>query len=213
MHGPVVSGWLLVALCAWTGGYCLARLRRCPRRDRAAVGGEALMGLGMAAMAVPAAVFTPPGWVWPVYAAVFGGAALGALWSALRGAAHHLHHAVGSLSMVYMALVMAYGTGHRGHTAAGVPVVTGALLAYYAVYVLHRGLRLVPALPGPLAVAPGPVPMAGLAPGTGPVTPGAGRIAAGAAPPCHPAQERNAGMAPACRLVMGLATLAMLFTL
>ncbi|KIF73208.1 membrane protein, partial [Streptomyces sp. 150FB] len=27
MHGPATAGWLLVALCAAAGGYCLLRVR------------------------------------------------------------------------------------------------------------------------------------------------------------------------------------------
>lgn len=106
MHGPASSGWLLVALCAATGAYCLLRMRSSVEEQRRAAGGEALMGFGMAAMAVPAAVFTPPSWAWPLYTAVFGGAALRALWAA-RTSSHHLHHLVGAFAMVYMAVAMA----------------------------------------------------------------------------------------------------------
>ncbi|MYV65506.1 DUF5134 domain-containing protein, partial [Streptomyces sp. SID2131] len=76
MHGPALSGWLLVALCAVTGVYCLLRMRACAGEERRAAGGEAVMGFGMAFMALPAAVLTPPGWSWAVYAAVFGATAL-----------------------------------------------------------------------------------------------------------------------------------------
>lgn len=118
MHGTASPGWLLVALCAATGAYCLLRMRSTVEEQRRAAGGEALMGFGMAAMAVPAAVFNPPSWTWPVYTAVFGAAALRALWAA-RTSAHHLHHLVGAAAMVYMALAMAAsrvtmpGTGLR----------------------------------------------------------------------------------------------------
>ncbi|MEV6167140.1 DUF5134 domain-containing protein [Streptomyces sp. NPDC051954] len=141
MHGPASPGWLLVALCAATGAYCLLRMRSSVEEQRRAAGGEALMGFGMAAMAVPAAVFTPPTWAWPVYAAVFGGAALHALWAA-RTNAHHLHHLVGASAMVYMALAMAVSPGRHGDS--GVPLVTGALLAYFVGYVLVSGTRLAP---------------------------------------------------------------------
>ncbi|MEU4871459.1 DUF5134 domain-containing protein [Streptomyces sp. NPDC021608] len=145
MHGPASPGWLLVALCAATGAYCLLRMRSGVEEQRSAAGGEALMGFGMAAMAVPPAVFTPPGWAWPVYAAVFGAAALRALWSA-RAGAHHLHHLVGAGAMVYMAAVMAGTPAHaHGHGSAGVPLLTGALLAYFTAYVLLAGARLLPA--------------------------------------------------------------------
>ncbi|WP_217213571.1 DUF5134 domain-containing protein [Streptomyces sp. AC550_RSS872] len=148
MHGPASYGWLLVALCAATGAYCLLRMRSQVEEQRRAAGGEALMGFGMAAMAVPAAVFTPPAWAWPVYAAVFGAAALHALWSAREGA-HHLHHLVGATAMVYMAVAMAVSPGgHSGHGDPGIPLVTGALLLYFTGYVLLSGVRLVPVAGG-----------------------------------------------------------------
>lgn len=144
VHGPASPGWLLVALCAATGVYCLLRMRSAVEEQRLAAGGEALMGFGMAAMAVPAAVFTPPSWTWPVYAAVFGAAALRALWTARRSP-HHVHHLLGTAAMVYMALVMAASPGHHHeHGSSGVPLVTGALLLYFVGYVLLSGIRLVP---------------------------------------------------------------------
>ncbi|MEU9166395.1 DUF5134 domain-containing protein [Streptomyces sp. NPDC048420] len=149
MHGPASPGWLLVALCAATGAYCLLRMRSGVEEQRRAAGGEALMGFGMAAMAVPAAVFTPPSWAWPVYTAVFGGAALRALWTA-RTSSHHLHHLVGASAMVYMAVAMAVSPGHHG--GAGVPVVTGVLLLYFTGYVLLSGVRLIPVTAGGAAV-------------------------------------------------------------
>ncbi|KOG39785.1 DUF5134 domain-containing protein [Streptomyces resistomycificus] len=149
MHGPASPGWLLVALCAATGAYCLLRMRSSVEEQRRAAGGEALMGFGMAAMAVPAAVFTPPSWAWPAYAVVFGAAALRALWAA-RASAHHLHHLVGASAMVYMAVVMATSPGHHG--GAGIPALTGALLLYFTGYVLLSGLRLVPVAAGGGAV-------------------------------------------------------------
>ncbi|MFH8615976.1 DUF5134 domain-containing protein [Streptomyces sp. NPDC017979] len=181
MHGAVLPGWLLVALGGTTGAYCLLRLRDCSGDARRAAGDEALMGLGMAVMAVPAAVLAPPRWTWTGYAAVFGCAALASLWAARRGA-HHLHHLVGSLAMVYMAVAMARpaggAAGHGGHApdaSTGLPLLTGVLLAYYAVYVVRSGIRLVPAgATGPAAAAPLPE------------------------------------LLPACRLAMGLGMLAML---
>lgn len=145
MHGPASPGWLLVALCAATGAYCLLRMRSSVEEQRRAAGGEALMGFGMAAMAVPAAVFTPPSWAWPLCAAVFGAAAVHALWAA-RTSAHHLHHLVGAGAMVYMAVVMAASPGHHG--GAGVPLVTGVLLLYFTGYVLLSGARLIPVAAG-----------------------------------------------------------------
>lgn len=179
-----MSGWLLVALCVATGAYCLLRMRSGSEQARRAAGSEAVMGFGMAVMAVPAAAAAPPAWGWAVFAAVFGGAALRALWLA-RTDAHHLHHLVGSAAMVYMAVTMAPAgahTGHAAHTAGGVPLVTGALLAYFAVYVLRAGVRLMPAQAG-----------AGGSSGGG----------WGARPE----------LALACRLSMGLGMLAMLVTL
>ena len=144
MHGPVSSGWLLVALCAATGAYCLLRMRSRVVEQRRAAGGEALMGFGMAVMAVPAAVFTPPGWVWTALAVVFGGAGLHALWAARTGAGH-LHHLIGAGAMVYMAVAMAGPAGHgHGHGGSGTPLLTGTLLLYFVAYVLVTGVRLVP---------------------------------------------------------------------
>ncbi|MFD3533473.1 DUF5134 domain-containing protein [Streptomyces sp. NPDC058664] len=188
MHGPALSGWLMVALCAATGAYCLLRMRACAGEERRAAGGEALMGFGMASMALPAAVLTPPGWSWAVYAAVFGGAALRGLLTIRRGG-HHAHHFVGSLAMVYMAVAMAAPAAgaHAGHavgTAGGVPLVTGGLLLYYMAYVLHAGARLVP-----VAAAT-----------TGGLVPGA-------------AWATRPELALVCRLSMALAMLAMLVAL
>ncbi|MEU2772610.1 DUF5134 domain-containing protein [Streptomyces sp. NPDC007162] len=143
MHGPASPGWLLVALCAATGAYCLLRMRSSVEAQRRAAGGEALMGFGMAAMAVPPGVFTPPAWAWPLYAAVFGAAAVRALWSA-RSSPHHLHHLVGAAAMVYMAVVMAASPGGHHHGGSGVPLLTGVLLLYFTGYVLLAGARLVP---------------------------------------------------------------------
>ncbi|TXS34691.1 DUF5134 domain-containing protein, partial [Streptomyces sp. ms191] len=66
----------MVALCAASAVYCLLRRRGCAGEERRAAGGEAVMGFGMAAMALPAAVLTPPVWSWSVYAVVFGVASL-----------------------------------------------------------------------------------------------------------------------------------------
>lgn len=196
MHGPALSGWLLVVLCAAGGGYCLLRARRSSGEERRAAGGEAVMGFGMAAMALPATVAAPPEWVLVLYVGVFGLAAVGGLLGAVRGGGHHLHHLVGSLAMVYMAAAMmaapgAAGTGaHAGHGGAGtagIPVLTGALLVYFGVYVLRSGTRLVP-----VAVPAGG---AGEARATG-----GGLVA-------------RSELTLVCRLSMALAMLAMLLTL
>ncbi|MEV2227140.1 DUF5134 domain-containing protein [Streptomyces phaeochromogenes] len=179
MHGPASPGWLLVALCAATGAYCLLRMRSRFEEQRRTAGGEALMGFGMAAMAVPAAALAPPRWAWVAYAAVFGAAALRALWAA-RSSPHHLHHLVGAFAMAYMAAVMASGAH------AGVPALTGVLLAYFTAYVLWTGTRLMP-----VAVAGG--------------VPGESVRAAG--------WGDRLELARACRLSMGIGMLAMLLTL
>ncbi|MEU5714606.1 DUF5134 domain-containing protein [Streptomyces sp. NPDC020403] len=200
MHGPALSGGLLMVLCGITGTYCLLRTRSGTKGERRTARAEALMGFGMALMAVPAALLTLPEWMWAVYALVFAGAAARALVAARRSA-HHLHHLVGSLAMVYMALAMAPGAaggGHGGHlahaattgaagAAGGVPLLTGALLAYYALYVLRSAGRLMPA--------------AATASGAG------GSGAVGFAPGARPE------FTSACRLTMGIAMFAMLLTM
>ncbi|MGW1893686.1 DUF5134 domain-containing protein [Streptomyces sp. NPDC002004] len=185
MHGPVTAGWLLVALCAAAGAYCLLRLRSAVEEQRRTAGAEALMGFGMAVMAVPAAAVTPPRAAWVGYAVVFGAAAL---WSvaAARRSPHHLHHAVGVFAMVYMAVVMATAPAeHAGHGGAGVPALTGALLLYFAGYVLWAGVRLIPMAPAAGAGA------------------GAGAVGWGDRPE----------VARACRLSMGMAMVAMLLAM
>ncbi len=192
VHGPALSGWLLVALCAASGSYCLLRMRGDTGAERRAAGGEAVMGFGMAAMALPAAVLSPPEWSWALYAGVFGIAALYALGCAVRHGGHHVHHLVGSLAMVYMAVAMAAAPGghgeHGGHAGVaaggGIPVLTGVLLAYYGVYVLRSGARLVPAA-----------------------------VPAGTAARATAAVAVAAELTLVCRLSMALAMLAMLLTL
>lgn len=132
-----LPAWLLVLLCAVSGAYCLRRVRRSGREARGGAAGEALMGFGMAAMAVPSGIGL---WGPGILLAVFCGAALHALWL-LRGGVHHAHHLVGSLAMAYMALTMTM----RPRARRGLPLVTGALLLYFAGYVLLGGARLVTA--------------------------------------------------------------------
>ncbi|WP_055699391.1 MULTISPECIES: DUF5134 domain-containing protein [Streptomyces] len=198
MHGPAQAAWLLVALCTATGAYCLLRMRSRIEEQRRTAGGEALMGFGMAVMAVPAAVVAPPRWAWFVYAVVFGAAALHAVWAA-RTDRHHLHHLIGAGAMVYMAVAMLTTPGaHAGHGAgAGSPPLTGALLLYFAGYVLWSGARLAPlAVASPAGGGGGPV-TGGPVPG-GPATPGWGD---------------RPEVALACRLSMGIGMVAMLLTL
>ncbi|MFC9605226.1 DUF5134 domain-containing protein [Streptomyces niveus] len=243
MHGPATAGWLVVALCAAAGTYCLLRLRgaagarrgtakgtvqgRAQGTTEGMAGGEALMGFGMAAMAVPAAVVTPPRWVWLVYMAVFGVAALRALGPALR-TSHHLHHLVGMLAMVYMAVAMALppdGT-HGAHSAGGTPLATGVLLIYYAGYVLWTGARLLPLQTVTAAEGGGPVGagaadraaggVVGGAPGDVRVAAAPAGVVTDTAPDTGAATglcEDRPELALACRLSMGIAMLAMLLTL
>ncbi|MGP8303251.1 DUF5134 domain-containing protein [Streptomyces inhibens] len=192
MHGSLWAGWLLVLLCVGAGAYCLARARSGPAAQRVEVRGEGLMALGMAAMALPASAVAPPAWSPWLFATAFGAAGL---WALLR---RHLHHAVGAWAMVYMAVAMMVPAEHMGqmgrmgrmvHSApGGVPLLTGLLLAYYTVYVIGAGVRLVPAA-GP--TAEGPV-------ADGPAT------GVGAGP---------AGVLRACRVTMGIGMLAMLLAL
>ncbi|MER6444878.1 DUF5134 domain-containing protein [Streptomyces venezuelae] len=147
MHGSAtspttsLSSWLLVLLCTVSGAYCLRRARG----SDAGAAGEAVMGFGMALMAVPLGG-RGDGWRTPVLGVVFCGAALHALWL-LRGGPHHAHHLVGSLTMAYLTLMAGPGSEHgQAHAqAAGPPLLTGALLLYYAGYVMLGGTRLITA--------------------------------------------------------------------
>ena len=133
-------------------------------------------------------------------AAVFAAAGLWMAWPAVR-APRHLHHVVGALAMVYMATAMvAAPGGHAGHGGTGVPVVTGALLLYFAGHVLLSGARLAPVG----AVAAG-----------GEGAPGGGGDRAA----CRAAEPRPDGavgwadrpeLVLVCRLAMSMGMLAML---
>ncbi|MCU4745934.1 MULTISPECIES: DUF5134 domain-containing protein [unclassified Streptomyces] len=185
MHeGPVVVGWLLVALCGSTGLYCLYRAVAGPGRGaRRPAGVEGAMGLGMAVMAVPGAGAAAPGQAYVVFFGVLAGC------SALLRArpAHRVHHVVEALAMVYMGLAM---LGPAGHGAGGVPVLTGVLLAYFALYALRTGALVVPVLPAPVAA-------------------GAGPVAGGGAEPA----ERSPEVAAGCRLALSLGMLVMLVSM
>ncbi|WP_043477340.1 DUF5134 domain-containing protein [Kitasatospora sp. MBT66] len=195
MHGPDLVSWLLAALTAASGGYCLSRLRRAPctpvtapavpgAATGAATGrlhaheadlAEGLMGFGMAAMAVAGTAVPGEVWAW-----VYGPPAVLLVLAAARRPdrrAHRLHHAVGALAMTYMALAMTAAHGHAGHhPAAGSPALTGALLAYFGGYALWSGSRLLSGSGGTAAVA-------------------------------------SAGLPRACRLSMGIGMFAMLLTM
>ncbi|MGW0476537.1 DUF5134 domain-containing protein, partial [Streptomyces coeruleorubidus] len=104
-----------------------------------------------------------------------------------RAGAHHLHHLVGAGAMVYMSVVMAGAPAHaHGQGGSGVPLLTGALLLYFAGYVLLTGVRLVPVA----AVA------------------GSGAGVGGSA-----GWGDRPELARACRLSMGISMVAMLLTL
>ncbi|PGH51854.1 DUF5134 domain-containing protein [Streptomyces sp. Ru87] len=159
MHGSPLAGWLLVAVCGASAGYCLLRMPYCAPGPRRMAAGEALMGTGMAAMAVPVAAVAGLPWLPWLLAGVFAGSLVLAASCLLSGPAdrHHLHHAVGAAAMVYMALSAPAGhaAGHAAHGSGGragvIPVLAGLLLVYFAGYVLAAGARLVP----PPATAPG----------------------------------------------------------
>ncbi|MFD7551968.1 DUF5134 domain-containing protein [Streptomyces sp. NPDC059816] len=180
MHTAVPAAWLLIALGALSGGYCLVRMLTGTGRQRRTAGGEALMGFGTVVMALPTALVAVPRPAWALCTVVFAVAALGALRYA-RDSVHQLHHLVGAGAMTYMSVVMA--TAPAGHGSAGFAPLTAALLGYFAGYVLWTGARLVPAPPPP----GGSVRSTGMS---------------GAA--------HRPELARACRLSMGLAMCAML---
>lgn len=191
MHGPPVVSWLVVALSAVTAAYCLLRMRSGSPETRRVARGEAVMGVGMAVMAVPASVLDPQPYGPPLFAVVFGAAAVRSA-ILVRQSTLHVHHAVADASMVYMALAMGLGgashSGHAMHAAhepSGLPLLTGALLGYFACYALWTGSKLLPA-----------------AAAAGPATPAVVRL-----PSTRPE------LAAACRVSMCLGMFAMLLTL
>ncbi|MFF4699142.1 DUF5134 domain-containing protein [Streptomyces chattanoogensis] len=196
MHGSPFVGWLLVLLCGAAGVYCLSRVRTGPVAQRVEVRGEGMMASGMALMALPASAVAPPSWSPWLFVAAFGAMGLWAL------VCRHIHHAVGALAMVYMALVMVLPpvggeraggvvqphhlghTGPMGHaTPGGVPLLTGLLLAYYTVFILAAGVRLAPAA-----------------------------VVADGSAVDGPEVDGRPAVVAACRVAMGIAMLAMLLT-
>lgn len=187
MHGPILVSWLLAALTATSGAYCLSRLGRTPCSADAGAkrlhayesdAAEALMGLGMATMAVTGAAVPAALWAW-----LFGLPAVAFLLAAVRGRAgraHRLHHAIGGLAMTYMALAMAAAPAHGHHhaTSTGAPLLTGALLLYFGGYSLWAGTRLLAAPGGQQTWS-----------------------------------TRTAGLPRACRTAMGIGMFAMLLTM
>lgn len=205
MHGAPVLGWLLAALTGAAGLYCLARLcTSAPRAgctggtggggaDRESDAAEALMGLGMAAMALPPAHHggLPPA----AWAAVFAAVAAWFAAASLRRSgdrAHRLHHMVGAAAMLCMVLAVAAPGGPGGHaehagmtmasSSSSLPApLTGALLLYFGAHALRTAGGL-------------------LRP--------EGAVAGAAGLPLL----QTPGMPRACRLVMGVGMVAMLLT-
>lgn len=211
MHGSATVGWLVAALCAVTGVWCVLRARGGSPRQRADAGAEATKGFGMAAMAVPAlwdgepVPAVVPAWCSVVF---FGGLLVRESAAAVRdrgtpGARHgHAHHVIGAAAMVYMALAMAAGGAgaagaHHGQHG-GVPWVTAALLGYFAGYVLWAGTRLMPSAAAGAGTAGG-------------VTAGPGHGGPGAlGAPVTALLARQSGVVAGCRLAMAAGMFAML---
>ncbi|WP_328472220.1 DUF5134 domain-containing protein [Streptomyces sp. NBC_00448] len=214
MREPLLVAWLLVALSAAAAVSCLVRAEN---KD------EAVMGAGMAVMAVPVSVLDPHRWAAPVFAVVYAMAALRAVLPGRHPSGHRVHHVVCSAAMVYMAVAMARAApSGAGHTmvmgGAGSSAVTGLFLLYFAVYVLRTGVRLAYApvpvsapgglIPGAATVAvtvagPAAVPSGGASPGPSPRGPSRGRV-----------QLRHAPeVAVACRVSMALGMVVMLLVM
>ncbi|WP_395293303.1 DUF5134 domain-containing protein [Kitasatospora hibisci] len=169
MHGPVLVNSLLAVLTTAAGGYCLDRLRRASgtarpgthrRHSHESDAAEALMGFGMAAMAVSGDAVPAVVWAW-----VFGVPAAAFLLASAFGPdrrAHRLHHAIGGLAMTYAALAMAAApaAGHHHAAAGGTPLLTGALLLYFGGYSLWAGTRLLGTTTGRLTTATAGLPLA-----------------------------------------------------
>ncbi|MFD3695441.1 DUF5134 domain-containing protein [Streptomyces sp. NPDC058646] len=188
MHGSTTS--LPASVSAWLlvllcAASGVSCLVRAGRAGRGGRGAALAEALMGLAMAVMAAPSGLGPWGPPILLAVFCGAALHALWL-LREGVHHAHHLVGSLAMAYMALTMTTAPGYGGGHGGGPPLVTGALLLYFAGYVLLGGARLV-------AAGGGPRPLTATGGGDTPL--------------------KSAELARACRLAMGIGTLAMLLSM
>ncbi|MCQ4083337.1 DUF5134 domain-containing protein [Streptomyces sp. RB6PN25] len=160
MHGPPLVGWLLVVTGSATGLSCLLRMRAgCAAApgERRTARDEGVMGLGMGLMAVPAPVLDQHPWGPPLFVVAFGAMALRFAVLA-RDERHRFHHAVEAAAMAYTALAMgtgggsgmagmagAPGMGSQAGAPTGIPVLTGVLLCYFAVYALATGIRMLPA--------------------------------------------------------------------
>ena len=193
MGGTPLIGWLVAAVCATTGVSCLLRTRgrvALGAAERRVVRAEGVKGLGMALMALPAPALEQRPWCAWLFAAVFGAMALWPVLLSRRGghAAHHAHLSVGAGAMAYMAVTAATApAGMPGMAGAaggaGIPWVNAILLAYFGLYALWAGLRMLPAV-SPAAV----------------VSPAGGVLAA-------------PELAAACRVSLGMGMFAMLLTM
>src|SRR5262249_41693300 len=85
VHGPPLVEWLLGTLSAPSGAYGLHRARAGAAGERRAAYGDALMGLGMAVMALPAVTSAGRAWGAGVFTAVFAAAGLYAVGSYATG--------------------------------------------------------------------------------------------------------------------------------
>ncbi|MBB1253666.1 DUF5134 domain-containing protein [Streptomyces sp. OF3] len=159
MHGSAWSGWLLTGLCGLASAVCFVRARASASgpRGRQSPLLEALMGGGMALMALPA-----PAVPATFLLVLFAGALL---WSAallLRRVPHQGHHLVEGGAMVYMTVLMLDSPGEHGttgevagghaahgepvaHATAGVPSPSVFLAVYFLLYALLAARRLLPA--------------------------------------------------------------------
>jgi hypothetical protein len=213
---PVV-GWLLVSLCVLTGAACLLRARTLPPGARAAPAGEAWMGFAMAAMALPSPAGAPLRQALPAALA-----AVAVLWELAllaglltrrtgrcgwRAGAHRLHHLLGAAVMAYMAWSTTASAGTSADTSAvsgagtAGQAAAGMLTAYFAVYALLVGVRLLPSSASAPAYAPTLHRPAG-APTPEPA----------AEPAVEPAADPP-GLAAACRVAMATGMAAMLLTM
>jgi hypothetical protein len=188
--GSVWVGWLFTAVLTLIAVYCLACLltvvggRAAAESDSSSDFAHVLMGAGMAAMFLP--LGNPmPSVVWQVlFLAV-------AAWfcvllvrrtvavtvpataspvASVGAPAHHLHHVIASLAMVYMlglparadaasGISMSHGDmpgmamSHPTSPGLSLPVLTWALVAYFVAHALWSGVRLFPVGSGPAAGA------------------------------------------------------------
>lgn len=146
MHGSAAVGWLLTALCAFVAVVCLLRARGAGGMRRRTARSEALMGLGMAAMALPGSASAAPSPL--VFLVLFGAVGVRELTLLLEAReadgqreragprqarqarralpVHHLHHLVGAAAMIYMALAMQASHGAGAGAGAGGAVVGGS---------------------------------------------------------------------------------------